>query len=204
MNTGVWLLRPSARVHADLIAYTTGRPVRGFKGSMQYPCGKGFQLAAKHFFASYFGTPRWFARLPERFNCCDKSILPCLRPCPIVRNRSVCPSALEKPQDTPRVHVLHWPGGLKPDHPSVWDAEAGRPKDPIHWNDDPPSKYMFHGPMHPTHNRALRQWHHNYKHALKMLELPTVSQRKEKAGTVGVATLAHGGGLRARLFSFLG
>ena len=112
--------------------------------------------------------------------------------------------ALEKPQDTPRVHVLHWPGGLKPDHPSVWDAEAGRPKDPIHWNDDPPSKYMFHGPMHPTHNRALRQWHHNYKHALKMLELPTVSQRKEKAGTVGVATLAHGGGLRARLFSFLG
>ena len=75
MNTGVWLLRPSARVHADLIAYTTGRLVRGFnEGARQrFPAGSE---AAKHFFASYFGTPRWFARLPERFNCCDKSILP--------------------------------------------------------------------------------------------------------------------------------
>jgi hypothetical protein len=57
----------------------------------------------------------------------------CLQPCPIVRNRSVCPRPRWRGRRTHAAcaHLLHWPGGLKPDQPSVWDAEAGRPKDPI-------------------------------------------------------------------------
>lgn len=193
MNTGVWLLRPSARVHADLIAYTTGRLVRGFnEGARQrFPAGSE---AAKHFFASYFGTPRWFARLPERFNCCDKSILPS-RACSRAPSSATAACARgragEAAGHTPRAHISFTGqaasnrtnrrcGMLRPaGQRTRSDCSGRRSAVEVHvsWTNAP-----------ETQKRALRHWHHNYEHVLKMLELPTVCQRKEKAATVAART----------------
>lgn len=149
---------------------------------------------AKHFFASYFGTPRWFARLPERFNCCDKSILPS-RACSRAPSSATAACARgragEAAGHTPRAHISFTGqaasnrtnrrcGMLRPaGQRTRSDCSGRRSAVEVHvsWTNAP-----------ETQKRALRHWHHNYEHVLKMLELPTVSQRKEKAATVAART----------------
>ena len=91
----------------------------------------------------------------------------CLKPCDGV----TCPPELEMPDHhLPRVHVLHWPGNLKPTHPALWNASSNRPQDVINWVDPQTATYKLHERMHPIHARALTQWHANYAAAIRSLQ----------------------------------
>ena len=162
MNTGVWLLRPAQHIRDDLVAYVQ-------KPDVPYPCGKGFQLAAKAFFPRYFGgRPRWFERLPDRYNCMDPGMTSCLK------SNAETPPELDIPG---KVYVVHWPGDLKPDHPVLWNATSKAPQDYVNWAPSHlPAPYHFKGGMHPIRASALRQWHGNYEHAMRLLG-PTANQR---------------------------
>jgi len=140
MNTGVWLLRPNKTIHDSLISYTHT------PGPPGYPCGKGFQLAAKSFFGSHVGKPRWFTRFSNRYNCMSRNE-DCYKRC------AECDPDLESPY-LDHVYVVHWPGELKPDSPLLWNASSQSPTSFIHY-----APYKLHEPMHPLHANGLRQWH---------------------------------------------
>merc|ERR1711865_646722 len=62
--------------------------------------------------------------------------------------------------------------------PVLWNATSKAPQDYVNWAPSHlPAPYHFKGGMHPIRASALRQWHGNYEHAMRLLPSTTANQR---------------------------
>jgi hypothetical protein len=156
MNTGVWMVRPSYEIFEQLMNMVrTGQP--------RFMCHIGFQVGVNAYFTYISATLErsksskcnpWMEPLARTYNCNDRLMASCI----------------ESTRDG-TVHIVHWSGWPKPDHPTMWNAKRNKPRAYINYTEIPRRpEHDIHGPMHPLQAAAVSQYMRNRQHAARLRE----------------------------------